>query len=87
MAVKIRLARVGKKSVPFYRIVAIDSRAARDGKTLEVLGTYDATKNLFEQWHDERIEAWVKTGAQMTDSVKKLRKMYHRGNAAVAATA
>lgn len=85
MAVKIRLARVGKKSVPFYRIVAIDSRSARDGKTLEVLGTYDATKNTFEQWHDDRIEAWVKTGAQMSDSVKKLRRMYQRG--AVPATA
>lgn len=88
MAVKIRLSRVGKKNMPFYRIVAIDSRAARDGKTLEILGTYDVTKNIFEQWHDERIDAWVKTGAQMTDSVKKLRKMYQRsGNVATVATA
>lgn len=82
MAVKIRLARIGKKSEPFYRIVAIDSRSARDGATLEILGTYDATKQKFEKFHDDRIEAWVKTGAQMTDSVKKLRKMYLQSIAA-----
>lgn len=82
MAVKIRLARIGKKSEPFYRIVAIDSRAARDGATLEILGTYDATKKKFEKFHDDRIEAWIKTGAQMTDSVKKLRKMYQQSNVA-----
>jgi small subunit ribosomal protein S16 len=82
MAVKIRLARIGKKSEPFYRIVAIDSRAARDAATLEILGTYDATKKKFEKFHDDRIEAWIQTGAQMTDSVKKLRKMYHQSNVA-----
>ena len=84
MAVKIRLSRVGKKNVPFYRIVAIDSRAARDGKTLEILGTYDATKNTFEKWNEAGIEAWLKTGAQMTDSVKKLRKTYLRSTTAAA---
>lgn len=79
MAVTIRLARVGKKSIPFYRIVAIDSRKSRDGEALEILGTYDATKKKFEKFHDDRIEAWVKQGAQLSDSVKKLRKMYHTG--------
>ena len=79
MAVKIRLARIGKKAMPFYRIVAIDSRNNRDGQALEILGTYDATKKMFMQFHDERIEAWVKQGAQLSDTVKKLRKMYHRG--------
>lgn len=82
MAVKIRLARIGKKNMPIFRIVAIDSRMARDGKTLEILGTYDPSKKQFEQFHDDRIEAWVKTGAQLTDSVKKLRKLYHSGSAA-----
>lgn len=84
MAVKIRLARIGKKGEPFYRIVAIDSRAARDSATLEILGTYDATKQKFEKFHDDRIEAWIKTGAQMTDSVKKLRKVYQKSNAVAA---
>lgn len=82
MAVKIRLARIGKKNMPIYRIVAIDSRMARDGKTLEILGTYDPAKKQFEKFHDDRIEAWVKTGAQLTDSVKKLRKLYLNSSAA-----
>lgn len=76
MAVKIRLTRVGKKGAPFFRIVAMDSRSARDGKILEMLGTYDAIKGSFEKFHDDKIEAWVKAGAQLTDSAKKLRKMY-----------
>ena len=77
MAVKIRLARIGKKSIPFFRVVAIDSRASRDGQALEILGTYDATKKKFEQFHEDRIEAWVLKGAQVSDTVKKLRKLYH----------
>lgn len=80
--VKIRLTRIGKKNMPVYRIVAMDSRMARDGKILEILGTYDPSKKEFAQFHDDRIEAWVKTGAQLTDSVKKLRKQYLRGSAA-----
>ena len=79
MAVTIRLSRVGKKSIPFYRIVAVDSRKSRDGQALEILGTYDATKKKFEQFHEDRIEAWVKQGAQMSDTVKKLCKMHHSG--------
>jgi small subunit ribosomal protein S16 len=82
MPVKIRLARMGKKSMPFYRVVAIDSRTSRDGQALEILGTYDATKKKFEQFHDDRIEAWIKQGAQLTDSVKKLRKLYRTGSQA-----
>ena len=82
MSVKIRLSRVGKKSIPFYRIVAIDSRSSRDGQALEILGTYDPTKKKFEQLHEDRIEAWVKQGAQVSDTVKRLRKLHQSGQKA-----
>jgi small subunit ribosomal protein S16 len=78
MAVKIRLARVGKRNAPFYRIVAIDSRRARDGKALEILGTYDILGEKLVQFHEDRIAAWVSKGAIVVDSVKKLQKMHRK---------
>lgn len=74
MAVKIRLSRVGKKKAPVYRIVAIDSRKKRDGAYLENLGTYDATRGIIVQFHQDRIDYWLSQGAQTTDSVKKIMK-------------
>lgn len=76
MAVKIRLSRIGKKHVPFFRIIAIDSRKKRDGAYLENLGTYDVLNNTFVQFHEERINDWVAKGAVVTDSVKKLQRTY-----------
>jgi len=76
MAVKIRLSRIGKKHVPFFRIIAIDSRKKRDGAYLENLGTYDVMNNQFVQYHEERINDWVSKGAVVTDSVKKLQREY-----------
>ena len=71
--VKIRLARVGAKKRPFYRVVAIDVRRQRDGRPLEFLGTYDPTpqpeKIVIET---ERLEAWVAKGAQLTPTVRSL---------------
>jgi small subunit ribosomal protein S16 len=78
MAVKIRLARVGKKNVPFYRIVAIDSRSKRDGAFLEDLGTYDPLKGKLIQFHQERLNEWVSKGAIVVDSVKKLQRLYRK---------
>ena len=76
MAVKIRLSRGGSKKRPFYRIVAADSRAPRDGKFIEKLGTYNP---LLPQGHDqklnvnsERVKHWVSVGAQPTERVEKL---------------
>lgn len=84
MAVKLRLARVGKKHAPFYRIVAIDTRAPRDGAALEILGTYNPLKGEFVQFHQERINYWVGCGAERTDAVKLLQKKYQeRPQAAV----
>ena len=73
MAVHIRLLRMGKKKQPFYRIVAADSRRARDGRFLEVLGTYNpiqkpALVNLFE----DRVTKWLDEGAVPSDTVRSL---------------
>lgn len=80
--VKIRLSRVGKKHVPFYRIVAVDSREKRDGACLENLGTFDGLNTKIIQIHEERINAWLAKGAVMTDTVKKIYKMHKKQAAA-----
>lgn len=76
--VKIRLSRIGKKHVPFYRIVAVDSREKRDGACLENLGTYDPLNTKIIQLHEEGIKNWLSKGAVMTDTVKKIYKMYKK---------
>lgn len=77
--VKIRLSRVGAKKRPFYRIVAIDSRARRDGRPLEFLGTYDpiATPKAIEL-DPEKVAAWVQKGAQVSDTVAALLRELRR---------
>ena len=73
--VKIRLRRMGAKKAPFYRIVVADSRYPRDGRFIEQLGTYDPLKEPAEIKVDaERAQAWIKNGAQPTDTVKNLLK-------------
>lgn len=76
MALKIRLARIGRKKQPIYRIVAIDERSQRNGAAIEVLGTYDPCKKSFIQFHEDRIVYWTGHGAVATDSVKKLIRVY-----------
>ncbi|MBW2036894.1 MAG: 30S ribosomal protein S16 [Deltaproteobacteria bacterium] len=73
MGVKIRLARYGTKKKPFYRLVAAPSRAPRDGKFLELLGTYDPLKEpaAVNLKHD-RIKSWIEKGALPTATVKSL---------------
>ena len=71
--VKIRLQRVGKKKAPFYHIVVADSRAPRDGKIIEQIGTYNPMTNPSELKIDrEKVEKWIKNGAKPTDTVKYL---------------
>ena len=75
MAVKIRLRRMGAKKAPFYRVVVADSRYPRDGRFIEVVGTYNPMANPSEIKIDaEKVEKWMATGAQPTDSVKALLK-------------
>ena len=73
--VKIRLRRMGAKKAPFYRVVVADSRYPRDGRFIEQLGTYNPLAEPAEVKVDaERAQAWIKTGAQPTDTVKRLLK-------------
>lgn len=76
MAVKIRLARIGKKKAPFYRVIAIDSRKKRDGAFLENLGTYDALKSCWVTCNKEGIDKWIACGAVLSESAEKLVKNY-----------
>lgn len=71
----IRLARFGAKKKPTYRVVVIEKERARDSKAIEVVGHYNpvATPAVVELQH-ERIEHWVSTGAQLSDTVKRLVK-------------
>ena len=69
--VSIRLARIGKKKKPFYRIVVIDKRRPRNGRTVEIVGTYDPLKKPAEIKLDaERIKHWLGCGAQPSDTVR-----------------
>ena len=73
--VKIRLRRMGAKKAPFYRVVVADSRYPRDGRFIEEIGTYDPLKTPAVINVDaERAQAWIKTGAQPTETVKALLK-------------
>jgi small subunit ribosomal protein S16 len=75
MAVKIRLARHGAKKRPFYRIVAADSEAPRDGKFLETLGTYNPLVEAGDvSLKTERVKYWMEKGATPTVTVKNLLK-------------
>lgn len=77
MAVKIRLRRMGAKKAPFYRIVVADSRFPRDGRFIEEIGFYNPLKDPSEVKVDaEKVQAWIKNGAQPTDTVKALFKKH-----------
>lgn len=78
MAVRIRLSRVGRKNRPVFRLVAMDSRVKRDGKFLEHLGTFDPIRHEFSKFNSQGIEKWISVGAQCSDSVKKIIKMYKK---------
>lgn len=73
MAVRLRLRRVGKKKMPVYHIVAADSRAARNGKFLEVIGRYEPLQHpALVNAREERVFYWLKNGALPTDTVRSL---------------
>ena len=73
MAVKIRLKRMGAKKAPFYRVVVADSRSPRDGRFIELLGTYNPLVTPAEiKINEELALKWLKDGAVPTDTVKNL---------------
>lgn len=84
MAVRIRLTRKGRKKQPFYRIVVADSEAPRDGKFLDIVGTYDPMQDPVAVKIDgEKLDIWMKKGAKPTETVESLIKKY--GSSTVAA--
>lgn len=83
MAVSIRLQRFGAKKRPYYRVVAADSRAKRDGRFLEQVGTYDPMKSPAElRFKADRVDYWLSVGAQPSDTVASLLRKYKRDNPA-----
>ncbi len=74
MSTKIRLKRFGTKKRPYYRIVVMDSRTARDGRTIEEVGFYHPIEIEEKQLNlkEDRIKDWLEKGARPTDTVKKL---------------
>ena len=75
MAVSIRLRREGARNRPYYKVVVADSRSPRDGKFIEILGTYDPKKPDHNSTLQlDRIEHWISKGAQPSDTVRSLIK-------------
>ncbi|NLI34226.1 MAG: 30S ribosomal protein S16 [Deltaproteobacteria bacterium] len=77
MAVRIRLARGGRKKRPFYRIVVASSEAPRDGRFIEGIGTYNPLPEVPEvTFNTERLQYWLQQGAKPTDTVRSLIRKY-----------
>ncbi len=80
MAVRIRLTRKGRKKQPFYRIVVADSESPRDGKFLDIVGTYDPMQDpAAVAFDNEKLDSWIKKGAKPTETVASLIKKYIPG--------
>ena len=89
MAVSIRLRREGAKNRPYYKVVVADSRSPRDGKFIEIIGTYDPKKTGHNSTLKvDRAEYWIARGAQPSDTVRSLLKKNKKreGTAPAAAT-
>ena len=79
MAVRIRMKRMGRRHRPFYRVCAVDSRKARDGRVIEYLGYYDPMVRETDartSLNGERIDYWLSVGAQPSDKMSVLIKKY-----------
>jgi small subunit ribosomal protein S16 len=75
MATTIRLSRHGAKKHPFYRIIVTDSRAPRDGRRLDQVGTYDPSQNpSLVKFQEEKLTQWLRRGARPSDTVAQLIK-------------
>jgi len=83
MAVSIRLRREGAKNRPYYKVVVADSRSPRDGKFIEIIGTYDPKKSGHNSTLKlDRAEYWISKGAQPSDTVRSLIKKTKKATAA-----
>ena len=86
MAVALRMSRQGKKKSPFYRIVAADKRCARDGRFIELLGTYHPITKVLKL-DQERFQKWIKVGAQPSGTLAALIRRTARAAAAQTSSA
>ena len=76
MAVKLRLMRMGKTKQPTYRLVAADARSPRDGRFIEILGTYEPRQEPSRiKVENEKVLKWLRNGAQPTETVEKILKI------------
>ena len=83
MALRIRLARYGAKKRPFYRIVVANNESPRDGRFLEIIGTYDPRQDpAAVNVKEDLLTLWVNRGAQPTDTVASLLKKWKAAAAA-----
>jgi small subunit ribosomal protein S16 len=88
MAVSIRLRREGAKNRPYYKVVVADSRSPRDGKFIEIIGTYDPKKPGHNSTLKlDRAEYWISKGAQASDTVRSLIKKNKKQAASASAEA
>jgi len=78
MAVRIRLRRTGKRNAPSHRIVVADSRSPRNGRFIEIIGTYDP-RGKVEQVDLERADYWISHGAQPSETVSAILKRSRAG--------
>ena len=86
MAVRIRLRRVGRKKQPHYRIVVADARSPRDGRFIELIGTYDPKQKGENYKIDlDRANYWIENGAQPSETVASFIKKTRKSAKAVAA--
>ena len=80
MATRIRLARVGSKKNPIYRVVVADGRSPRDGRFIEIVGRYNPqTDPSTIDLDTDKIQAWIDKGAQPSDAVRRLLKAQASG--------
>ena len=80
MATRIRLARVGSKKNPIYRVVVADQRSPRDGRFIEIVGRYNPqTDPSTIDLDTDKIQAWIEKGAQPSESVRRLLKAQASG--------
>ena len=80
MAAKIRLARIGSKKNPIYRVVVADSRSPRDGRFIDIVGRYNPqTDPSTIEFDEEKVKGWLAKGAQPSDTVRRLLKAKNLG--------
>jgi len=74
MALRIRLSKFGRAHYPIYRIVVAESSSPREGKYVDILGTYDPKKKIFLDIKPEKVKEWMQKGAEITDRAKSVLK-------------